>query len=114
MNGVENNKIDYYYKFFTNLKHILFYLETLNIKSKILLVDDCNNWYNKERFLTLKDLMIDLSIDDRLITFGKERYTITSAPYYLESYGYEHHHFKLNVIEKYAEDIKNNFNESKI
>lgn len=109
----DDNMVDYYFKFLVNFKHIISFLEKLNIDVRLILLEDKNLKYNLFYSFQLKDLLIDLELKNRLIKFGEKEHLL-EVPYYVEEDGYEHHHFSLETIKKYSEDIKQNFNEFKV
>jgi len=102
-----NNLIDTYFKFFIQLKHIVFFLEKHNVKFKILILEERNMDYNGER-ISLYELLKDIGLNDAILPI-EDRMSIRSARFYLEEENYRYHHFTLNTIEKYAKALKESF-----
>jgi len=107
-----NNLIDIYFKFFIQLKHIVFFLETKGVKFKILILEERDMDYNGES-IHISTLLNNNGLKNNLLLI-QDRMSIRAARFYLEAEEYEYHHFTLNTIEKYAEALKQNFNEFKI
>jgi hypothetical protein len=59
------------------------------------------------------DILNDLDLGHTLIKFG-DKPDLMGVSYYKEEGDYEYHHFSFETIQKYSEDIKQNFNERKI
>ena len=102
-----NNLFDIYFKFFIQLKHIVSFLEKHNVKFKILILKESSMDYNEERIDICK-LLAEFGLDKNILPI-EDRKSIRSARFYVEAGEYEHHHFRLNTIEKYAEALKQSF-----
>ncbi len=102
-----NNLIDIYFKFFIQLKHIVSFLEKNNVKFKILILEERNMDYNGQP-IHIFTLLDNNGLKNNVLLI-EDKKSIRSARFYLEAEDYEHHHFSLNTIEKYAEALKQNF-----
>lgn len=105
--NIELNLFDFYYKFFIQLKHIITFLEKLEIDFKILLLEDRNMDYNGG-FITLISLLEETSLVNKILML-EGRNSIKSSKFCVEQDGYEYHHFSLDIINKIGEQIKKSF-----
>lgn len=113
MTDMDSNMLDYYFKFFVYVKHIVSFLNHLGVDIRIILLEDRNLKYNSSTTMQIMDIINDLELGKIFIKFGNKP-DLLGVSYYKEEGLYEHHHFSLDTIKKYSEDIKQNFNEQQI
>ncbi len=113
MKSIDDNLLDYYFKFFIYVKYIISFLEKSGINFKIILLEDKQIRYTSSSTMTILNLLDDLNIKNNLIKFNRG-YFLTSSTNYKEEGEYEYHHFSLETIKKYSQEIKENFDEPKI
>jgi len=113
MRDIDDNMLDYYFKFLIFVKHIITFLNKIEVDVRIILLEDKNLKYDSSTTMQVLDIINDLELEDKLIKFGNKP-DLKGVPYYKEEGEYEYHHFSLDTIQKYSDDIKQNFNERKI
>jgi len=103
-----HNLFDFYYKFFTQLKHIINFIEINEINFKLIILEDRNMDYNGSA-ISLLHLLKELSLEKYILWIG-DRVSIKSSRFCMEENpGYEYHHFGLETISKIGEEIKSRF-----
>lgn len=105
--NVQLNLFDFYYKFFTQLKHIINFLNSIGVNFKLILLENLGINYNGD-FLNLHYLLKETNLTEYILKFG-EGIAIKESQFYYEVGEYEFHHFTRDVIDKIAEEIKTNF-----
>ena len=113
MRDIDDNMLDYYFKFLIFVKHIISFLNKIDVDVRIILLEDKNLKYDSSTTMQVLDIINDLELGNALIKFG-DKPDLMGVPYYKEEGEYEYHHFSLDTIQKYADDIKQNFNERKV
>lgn len=113
MRDIDDNMLDYYFKFLIQVKYIISFLQSIGVDMRIILLEDKNLKYNSSIDMTILNLIDDLDIGHKLIKFNG-KYDLMASPNYKEEGEYEYHHFSLDTILKYSEDIKTNFNERQV
>ena len=105
--NIQLNLFDFYYKFFTQLNHIINFLNSIGVNFKLVLLENLNMDYNGES-VSLISLLKETNLTNYILKFG-EANTLKASEFYYETGDYEFHHFTRDVIDKIAEQIKNNF-----
>lgn len=105
--NIQLNLFDFYYKFFTQLNHIINFLNCIGVNFKLLLLENLNMDYNGES-VSLTSLLKETNLTNYILKFG-EANTLKASEFYYETGDYEFHHFTRDVIDKIAEQIKTNF-----
>ena len=108
------NLLNFYFKFFTNLKSIDKFFEENDILFKLILLEDQKMDWNGER-ISLLSLVKDLNFDTSVFKIS-DKFFIKSQEYYREENSdYDYHHFSIETIQRYGEELKKSFvNEFKI
>jgi hypothetical protein len=105
--NIQLNLFDFYYKFFTQLNHIVNFLNNNEINFKIVILENLNMDYNGES-ISLHSLLNETNLSKYILNFD-ESDTLKTSKFYFEIGEYEYHHFTRDVIDRIAEQIKNNF-----
>lgn len=105
--NIQLNLFDFYYKFFTQLNHIINFLNSIGVNFKLVLLENLNMDYNGES-VSLTSLLKETNLTNYILNFG-ETNTLKASEFYYETGDYEFHHFTRDVIDKIAEQIKINF-----
>ncbi len=105
--NIQSNLFDFYYKFFIQLNHIINFLNSIGVNFKIVLLENLNMDYNGD-FVSLTSLLEETNLTKYILKFGANN-TLKTSQFYYETGDYEFHHFTRDVINKIAEEIKDNF-----
>ncbi len=111
IDGFHKNLFDFYYKLFVDIKYIFKFLESKGVNPKIILLENKKMLYDDGIENDIINILKDLDISEKIVTFGKNINCIKDSPLYKEEgTEYDYHHFSLETLKKFSKIIiDNNF-----